>query len=143
MDQNKMQIEAHATDVYVGRQVTIARRIRNCSLEKLGDHLDLSFEQIRKYESGRNRISAGKLFQIAAFLNQPLEFFFPDRQASLDAGDDIVDRMLALPAGLEIATAVVAIPSATDRRLVADFAQRLAPPAAPLLSLVERRKAHA
>lgn len=46
------------------------------SQEKLGDSLDLTFQQVQKYEKGSNRIGASRLFQIARMLGVSVEFFF-------------------------------------------------------------------
>ncbi len=42
---------------------------------KLASHLGLTFSQIQKYEKGSNRIGAGRLFLIAAFLKVPVQYF--------------------------------------------------------------------
>jgi transcriptional regulator with XRE-family HTH domain len=44
--------------------------------EELADSLDLSFQQVQKYEKGKNRIAAGRLERIAEFLKVPVSFFF-------------------------------------------------------------------
>ena len=67
---------AQATDVYVGRQVRHRRELIGKSQEQLGEHLALSFQQVQKYEKGTNRISAGRLLQIADFLGVRIESFF-------------------------------------------------------------------
>jgi transcriptional regulator with XRE-family HTH domain len=48
------------------------------SQEKLGEHLDLTFQQVQKYEKGSNRISASRLFDMARILDVPVQFFFDD-----------------------------------------------------------------
>lgn len=118
--------EATAVDVWVGRQIRFARIARNISQEALGKRLGMSFQQIQKYEKGSNRVSCGRLFQIAVFLGKPVEWFFPDEQVDLDDGEDIVTQMLALPHGLEIARAFPRL-DGRDRGMVADLAARLAP----------------
>jgi transcriptional regulator with XRE-family HTH domain len=40
--------------------------------------LDLTFQQLQKYESGANRVSASRLWQIATILDVPVSFFFAD-----------------------------------------------------------------
>jgi len=42
----------------------------------LADHLDLTFQQVQKYEKGTNRISAGRLQRIAEVLTVPIMFFY-------------------------------------------------------------------
>ena len=71
-----MTSSPHPIDVYVGSRVRLQRMIRKVSQEKLGEMLKLTFQQVQKYEKGTNRISASRLYQIAAFLDVPIEFFF-------------------------------------------------------------------
>lgn len=42
----------------------------------LAQALGLAFQQIQKYESGANRISASKLWDVATFLGVDIDYFF-------------------------------------------------------------------
>ncbi len=59
-------------DVHVGSRLRMRRMLVGMSQEKLGEHLDLTFQQVQKYEKGSNRISASRLFDMARILDQPL-----------------------------------------------------------------------
>ena len=50
--------------------------MRNVTQTQLADAIGITFQQIQKYEHGTNRISAGKLLQVAHFLSVPIEVFF-------------------------------------------------------------------
>lgn len=52
------------------------REALGISQGRLGRHLGLTFSQIQKYEKGTNRIGAGRLYQIAAYLGVPPSHFF-------------------------------------------------------------------
>lgn len=52
------------------------RETLGISQGRLGRHLGLTFSQIQKYEKGSNRIGAGRLYQIAAFLGVTIGHFF-------------------------------------------------------------------
>jgi transcriptional regulator with XRE-family HTH domain len=43
---------------------------------ELGDGVGLTFQQINKYEAGRNRIGAGRLWQFTQLLNVPVSYYF-------------------------------------------------------------------
>jgi transcriptional regulator with XRE-family HTH domain len=66
----------HPIDIYVGNRLKLMRLMSGIGREKLGESVELSGEQIRKYESGANRISASKLYQIGAFFGKNVSFFF-------------------------------------------------------------------
>jgi len=64
------------TDRHVGARVRMRRMMLGMSQEKLGDALDLTFQQVQKYEKGANRIGASRLQQISNILQVPVSFFF-------------------------------------------------------------------
>jgi transcriptional regulator with XRE-family HTH domain len=66
------------TDEYVGSRVRMRRMMLSMSQEKLGDALDLTFQQVQKYEKGTNRIGASRLQQISRILQVPISFFFDE-----------------------------------------------------------------
>jgi transcriptional regulator with XRE-family HTH domain len=72
----KQDREAQMIDAHVGQQVRQRRVLVGASQEQLGEHLGLTFQQVQKYEKGTNRISAGRLLQIAEFLGVRVESFF-------------------------------------------------------------------
>lgn len=63
-------------DVHVGARLRACRTLAGFSQEKLGQHVNLSFQQIQKYEKGLNRIGASRLQQFAQILNVPPSYFF-------------------------------------------------------------------
>lgn len=69
-------------DVHVGERVTVRRRLLGMTQEQLAEATGITFQQIQKYEKGRNRISASRLFQFARVLDAPVSFFFEDFAAS-------------------------------------------------------------
>lgn len=48
------------------------------SQEQLGRAVDLTFQQVQKYERGANRISASRLYDFCRILHVPISFFFQD-----------------------------------------------------------------
>jgi transcriptional regulator with XRE-family HTH domain len=63
-------------DVHVGSRVRYRRMIIGMSQEKLGEKMNLTFQQIQKYEKGTNRIGASRLFQLSKILDVPVGYFF-------------------------------------------------------------------
>ncbi len=68
----------HPIDVHVGARVRLRRTLSCMSQTQLGQRLGLTFQQIQKYERGRNRISASRLYQMSHILDVPVSFFFDD-----------------------------------------------------------------
>jgi len=69
-------------DIHVGSRVRYRRMIVGMSQEKLGEKMNLTFQQIQKYEKGTNRIGASRLFQLSKILDVPVGYFFEDAFAS-------------------------------------------------------------
>lgn len=63
-------------DVEIARRVRALRLQRGISQTELGNVLDVTFQQVQKYETGTNRISAGRLQQIAEVLDVPVTYFY-------------------------------------------------------------------
>lgn len=88
-------------DVQTGNRLRILRLERNMSQSELGDRLEVSFQQVQKYEKGVNRISGGRLTQIAQILAVPLSDLMGDSRHKVEPIDPTIfkiDRALkALP----------------------------------------------
>ena len=67
---------AGAEDVEIGRKIRALRLERGLSQSGLAAGIGLTFQQVQKYEKGANRVSAGRLQQIADLLNVPVTFFY-------------------------------------------------------------------
>lgn len=62
--------------MHVGSRVRLRRTLLGMSQEKLGETVNLTFQQIQKYERGANRISASRLWELSKVLDVPLLFFY-------------------------------------------------------------------
>ncbi|HLW90710.1 MAG TPA: helix-turn-helix transcriptional regulator [Roseiarcus sp.] len=69
-------------DKHVGARLRMRRVLVGMSQEKLGDALNITFQQIQKYEKGANRIGASRLQQLARVLDVPPAFFFEGAPSS-------------------------------------------------------------
>lgn len=61
---------------HIGGMVRQTRKLRGISQKRLGEMLGLTFQQVQKYETGKNRISAGTLYRIADFLKVDVASFY-------------------------------------------------------------------
>ncbi len=80
-------------DGEIGKRVRTLRLQRDMSQTELGNSLQVTFQQVQKYENGANRISAGRLQRIAEVLDVPVTFFYDgfsaDAQPLKDASPKI------------------------------------------------------
>jgi len=63
-------------DRIVGQRLRWRRRELKLTQEQLGERLGLTFQQVQKYEKGVNRISAGRLFEMAQVLGITITYFY-------------------------------------------------------------------
>lgn len=100
----------------MGQRVRQGRWMRGVPQQRLADLIGVKFQQVQKYETGANRVSASRLWDIASVLQVPVSFFFEGlKQAANDGeprGDILTDREAQ-----ELVRAYYAIPEAQRRRL--------------------------
>lgn len=72
-------------DRVVGQRIRWRRRELKLTQERLGELLELTFQQVQKYEKGVNRVSAGRLYEIAGVLGVPVSYFFDGAEEFLGA----------------------------------------------------------
>ncbi|MGH1417198.1 MAG: helix-turn-helix domain-containing protein [Pelagimonas sp.] len=66
----------HVIDAHVGKRIRHQRWIQGITQQKLAESIGIKFQQIQKYETGDNRVSASRLWDIATALGVQVEFFF-------------------------------------------------------------------
>ena len=115
-------------DAYVGSRISLRRSAIGLSHTALARQLGISFQQVQKYETGINRISASRLHRVAMILGMSVESFFPAAEQEA-AGDGAILRTLTATAdGRAIALDFPMIEHADVRkavvRVVAALAQR-------------------
>lgn len=84
----------HSTDVHVGQRIKLKRKLVHLTQTDLARALKLTFQQIQKYESGANRVSASKLWDISKVLKCDVGFFFHgvDDKITEEEQEDIADN---------------------------------------------------
>ncbi len=81
----------HPVDIHVGSRLRALRIRRGQSQANLADKLGLTFQQVQKYESGANRISASKLFAISSIMGVRPDYFFEGLEYTGGGGTAEVD----------------------------------------------------
>ncbi len=114
----------HSIDVHVGQRIRQRRCLVGLTLQELGESVGIKFQQIQKYETGANRISASRMWDIAAVMEVPVSFFFEglDGQASdmgKVRGDPLTDKE-----ALDLVRTYYKIPE-NQRRQLFDLARAL------------------
>lgn len=89
----------HPVDVHVGQRVRQRRWMLGLTQQQLAEKVGIRFQQIQKYETGENRMSASRLYDIAQALRTPVIFFYEgleggvaDAKAAETSVDPLADR---------------------------------------------------
>ncbi len=111
----------HPVDVHVGKRVRHRRWMIGMTQQQLAEAVGIKFQQIQKYETGMNRVSASRLWDISDALDVPVAFFFEGLDGAEESatgaaataqGDMLVDKE-----ALELVRSYYAIPENQRRRL--------------------------
>lgn len=76
-------------DKHIGIKMRLRRCLLGISQQKLSQQIDVSFQQIQKYEKGQNRISASRLFDISKALDIDITYFYLDDDNQLYEKDNV------------------------------------------------------
>ncbi|MEO0503526.1 MAG: helix-turn-helix transcriptional regulator [Pseudomonadota bacterium] len=111
---------AHLVDVHVGKRIRQRRWLIGMTQQKLADMVGIKFQQIQKYETGANRVSASRLWDIGEAMGVPVAFFFEGLQgdaAGSNAKGDVPQDMLSDKEAMDLVRTYYAIPENQRRRL--------------------------
>ena len=108
----------HPVDVHVGKRIRHRRWMIGVTQQQLAEQVGIKFQQIQKYETGMNRVSASRLWDIAETLGVPVSFFFDGLDESKTAnGSETAPDVLTDKETLELVRSYYAIPETQRRRL--------------------------
>ena len=63
-------------DEHIGRRIQLRRNMLGLSQKDLAEACGVTFQQVQKYETAGNRVSASRLFDIGRVMDTPVSFFF-------------------------------------------------------------------
>ncbi|MEQ1809135.1 MAG: helix-turn-helix transcriptional regulator [Terricaulis sp.] len=109
---------AGSLDLEIGERIRASRHARNITQQDLAGQLGITFQQLQKYESGANRVSASRLSDIATALGVAITEFLPgvgSHSGQTISAPDLA-KLIALYLRLD----------ANDQKRIIDYAARLA-----------------
>ena len=119
-------------DVHFGEKLKARRRtmVPKVSQDDLAKALGVSFQQVQKYEQGRNRMSAAMMVQIAALLKVDVQYFFEGLPTGVKNTKEIktpvLTEMSLTAHGPRLIDAFLKLKTDKLRGAIADLAQVLA-----------------
>ncbi len=111
----------HPVDVHVGKRIRHRRWLAGMTQQQLAEGVGIKFQQIQKYETGANRVSASRLWDISDALDVDVSFFFeglsPDETPTEAPSGAVPSDILGDKEALELIRSYYSIPENQRRRL--------------------------
>ncbi len=110
----------HPVDVHVGKRIRHRRWLVGMTQQQLAESVGIKFQQIQKYETGANRVSASRLWDIADALDVEVSFFFDGLEVDGSTREDtnsVPSDLLGDKEALDLVRSYYAIPENQRRRL--------------------------
>ena len=111
----------HKVDVHVGQRIRQRRWLTGMTQQRLAELVGIKFQQIQKYETGANRVSASRLWDIAFALNVNVAHFFEGLEAEKPQAERGLENIPADLVGdkeaMDLIRSYYAIPENQRRRL--------------------------
>tara|TARA_Y100001970_G_C13415384_1_gene453968 strand:- start:47 stop:418 length:372 start_codon:yes stop_codon:yes gene_type:complete len=77
-------------NTHLGKKLRMRRLSLGLTQTKVANAINVTFQQIQKYEKGTNGVSSSRLLQLAVFLKVPVNYFYEDySEVKLEEGDTI------------------------------------------------------
>jgi transcriptional regulator with XRE-family HTH domain len=124
-------------DLQIGQRLRQKRWLARMTQQQLAEAVGIRFQQIQKYESGANRISAARLWSLAQALDVPVTFFYAGTDTADGQGAAVGDARIDSKETVELVRAYYALSEPARRQMLA-LAQALnesSQPDAPLQRL--------
>jgi transcriptional regulator with XRE-family HTH domain len=110
-----------AIDHHVGSRIRERRILLGLTQQQLAEMIGVTYQQAHKYERGVNRVSAGRLFQIAKVLSVPMAYFYEGMGTEEPRQVSARERMV-----LEIARNFTGISNERHQEALSQLARALA-----------------
>src|SRR3954469_14445357 len=130
-DKHILARRADSRDEEVGRRVRSRRLESRLSQTELADKIGVTFQQVQKYETGTNRIGAGRLQRISEALGVPITFFFDATPSSRpravsSSSDKTIFGLMQNTDAVRMVKAFHKIPSSQARQLLVGLVEEFA-----------------
>ena len=106
----------HPVDVHIGKRIRHRRWMNATTQQQLAEQVGIKFQQIQKYETGMNRVSASRLWDIGHALGVDVSFFFEGLD-DVPSNGTIPGDILGDREAVDLLRSYYAIPENQRRRL--------------------------
>ena len=111
---------ARPVDLHVGKRIRQRRWLVGMTQQQLAEQVGIKFQQIQKYETGANRVSASRLWDISEAMEVPVNFFFEGIEqevAAAGSSESVPADLMGDKEALDLVRSYYSIPENQRRRL--------------------------
>ena len=111
---------AHPVDLHVGKRIRQRRWLVGMTQQQLAEQVGIKFQQIQKYETGANRVSASRLWDISEAMEVTVNFFFEGIEqevAATGSNESVPADLMGDKEALDLVRSYYSIPENQRRRL--------------------------
>lgn len=102
----------HPVDIHVGKRLRTRRLLLGMNQETLAAAVNLTFQQVQKYEGGANRVSGSRLSEFSKVLDVPVAYFFAGLPTEDDTDEERAYRsLIEQPETLELVKIYIGLPN--------------------------------
>jgi transcriptional regulator with XRE-family HTH domain len=120
--QTEQRARTSSIDKHVGHHILQRRTALGLSLQQFSAIIGVTYQQAHKYERGHNRVTAGRLYQIANALEVPVSWFYE----GIDEASASAETSVRLRMSLELARNFAAITNEKHQEALTHMARVLA-----------------
>ena len=114
-------MELDDVERHIGKQIKMLRMAQKISQKELAKQMDITYQQVQKYETGLNRISVSRLWQICNIFSITPNFLFEnvlDVSAKSHSPSDLIPNNVATSQDIKLMLAFKNIDDGDNRNLM-------------------------
>ena len=117
---NRSRTQAKSLNTHVSQRIRDKRNERGMSQTEVANALGVTFQQVRKYERGTNRVGASRLYDLSRILSLPLQIFFEGLENQAHTSEDDAENVVHLmkPDTIELVEAYYKVDNLHVRRRI-------------------------
>jgi transcriptional regulator with XRE-family HTH domain len=122
-------MELEEIEQHIGKQIKMLRMAQKMSQKDLAERMDITYQQVQKYETGLNRISVSRLWQLCNIFGITPNFLFEgvlDSSNKDHAPGDLIPNNVATSQDIKLMLAFKNISDGNDRNLMIKLCEAFA-----------------
>lgn len=118
-----LRVVTKTVDEFVGKRLRARRKFLGLTQDAVAKHLGVTFQQVQKYELGRNRVTSSVLYELSVILKVPVDYFFEGHNSKITKISKIEDKIMN---SKEVGELVMAYDKIKEPKVKSEFSELIA-----------------